>query len=122
MKKLIPIVVVIVVIAFVCFISYKAVTADQIGSVITVTNTDGSQSQKVFVAASSNIYEYWDSSSSAGVFLDIFNDVKQEGETLAGAIDKGFPYSIEFVASTATSDSTRYLIQTPSGSTYWVEP
>lgn len=84
----------------------------------------------VKVPATAKLYETVDSSSPVGEFLGIFDDVKEPNEDLAKMIDEGgFPYEVTIKAMTTpataedgTTPPTRYLIQTHSGETYWVEP
>lgn len=134
MKKVLRIIVVVVIVTaafvlgFICrensskeamLVSIEPIEGDK----HTVLKEDGITPElRVYLGANSKLYASHDATSSEKLFLDIFDDVKEERETLAAVIDaNGFPYSVPYEAHTV-SEPCRYLIITQNGETYWVEP
>lgn len=127
MKKVFIIIVAIALIVVAVFAINKLLPANRIGSttVVDVKSSDGTETTRtcVYVGATSKLYTDNSSTESVGVFLDIFDDVKNPGEDLAKLIDNnGFPYAVEYVAKTSSVDPARFLIKLSDGTTYWVEP
>ena len=127
MKKVFVIIVVIALIVAAVFAINKLLPAHRIGSTtnVSVQSSDGIETTRtcVYVGATSKLYTDDSSSESVGVFLDIFDDVKNPGEDLAKLIDNnGFPYAVEYVAKTSSVNPARFLIKLSDGTTYWVEP
>lgn len=105
-----------------CEVGHSFYSAHLVGYTTKTTNEDDTVQYLVAVGATSKLYEAWDSDSSSQEFLDIFNDVAGDSEDLGTLIDeKGFPYKVPYMAKTM-QEPLRYLIETNSGSTYWIEP
>lgn len=124
MKKKVFIIILVIFLLIVAIATtvYLGFSHRMVGHTTKMTNAEGKEQTFVSVGATSKLYMTWDSDSSEGTFLDIFHDVAKSSEDLGTLIDEGgFPYTVRYEALT-TSEPTRYLVETNSGSDYWVEP